>query len=46
MELGEPQRALDDLNVVIQLNPQPVAFWSRGEAYRRIGEYEKALAVC
>jgi tetratricopeptide (TPR) repeat protein len=43
MELGEPQRALDDLNVVIQLNPQPVAFWSRGEVYRLMGEYEKAL---
>ena len=43
MELGEPQRALDDLDVVIQLNPQPVAFWSRGEVYRLIGEYEKAL---
>ena len=43
MELGEPQHALDDLNVVIQLNPQLVAFWSRGEVYRLIGEYEKAL---
>jgi tetratricopeptide (TPR) repeat protein len=43
LELGDPQRALDDLNVVIQLNPQLVAFWSRGEVYRRIGEYGKAL---
>jgi tetratricopeptide (TPR) repeat protein len=43
LELGDPQRALDDLNVVIQLNPQLVAFWSRGEVYRRIGEYEKAF---
>ena len=42
-ELGDPRRALDDLNVVIQLNPQLVAFWSRGEVYRRIGEYGKAL---
>jgi tetratricopeptide (TPR) repeat protein len=29
--------------VSIQLNPRPVAFWSRGEVYRRIGEHEKAL---
>ena len=43
MELGEPQRALADLDMVIQLDPKPVAFWSRGEVYRHIGEYEKAL---
>jgi tetratricopeptide (TPR) repeat protein len=43
LELGEPRRGLDDLTVSIQLNPRPVAFWSRGEVYRRIGEYEKAL---
>jgi tetratricopeptide (TPR) repeat protein len=43
MKLGEPRRALDDLNIVIQLDPQPVAFWTRGEVYRHIGEYEKAL---
>jgi tetratricopeptide (TPR) repeat protein len=43
MKLGEPQRALDDLNVAIQLNPRPVSFWTRGEVYRHLGEYEKAL---
>jgi tetratricopeptide (TPR) repeat protein len=43
LELGEPQRAIADLEMVIQLDPKPVAFWSRGEVYRRIGEYEKAL---
>ena len=43
LELGDPRRALDDLTVSIQLNPRPVAFWSRGEVYCRIGEYEKAL---
>jgi tetratricopeptide (TPR) repeat protein len=43
MKLGEPQRALADLDMVIQLDPEPVAFWARGEVYRRIGEYEKAL---
>jgi tetratricopeptide (TPR) repeat protein len=29
--------------VSIQLNPRLVAFWSRGEVYRSVGEYEKAL---
>ena len=29
--------------MVIQLDPKPVAFWSRGEVYRHIGEYETAL---
>lgn len=43
MKLGEPQRAVADLDMVIQLDPKPVAFWSRGEVYRRIGDYKKAL---
>ena len=43
MKLGEPGRALDDLNAVIRLDPRPVAFCTRGEVYRRLGEYEKAL---
>jgi tetratricopeptide (TPR) repeat protein len=42
MKLGEPQRALDDLNKVIELEPEPVAFLSRGEIYRFLGEYKKA----
>ena len=43
MKLAQPLRALDDLNMVIQLAPKPVAFWTRGEVYRHVGEYEKAL---
>jgi tetratricopeptide (TPR) repeat protein len=43
MDLGEPQRALDDLNKVIELAPEPVAFVMRGEVYRFLGEYEKAV---
>jgi tetratricopeptide (TPR) repeat protein len=43
MKLGEPQRAIADLDMAIQLDPKPVAFWSRGDVYRHIGEYEKAL---
>lgn len=36
--------ALDDLNIVIELDPCPVSLFSRGEVYRHIGEYERALA--
>jgi tetratricopeptide (TPR) repeat protein len=43
MDLGEPQHALDDLNKVIELAPEPVAFVMRGEVYRSLGEYQKAL---
>jgi tetratricopeptide (TPR) repeat protein len=43
MKIGEPRRALDDLNKVIELDPEPVAFRSRGEIYRHLGEYERAL---
>lgn len=44
MKIGEPRRALDDLNKVIELDPTPVSFFSRGEVYRHIGDYEMALA--
>jgi tetratricopeptide (TPR) repeat protein len=43
-ELGDPQRALDDVNKVIELAPEPVAFIVRGEVYRSLGEYQKAVA--
>ena len=44
MKIGEPGRALADLDKVIELDPTPVSLFSRGEVYRHIGEYEKALA--
>ena len=43
MKLGDAQRALDDVNKVIELAPEPVAFVMRGEVYRSLGEYQKAL---
>jgi tetratricopeptide (TPR) repeat protein len=43
MNFGEPQRALADINKVIELEPQPTAFMARGEIYRFLGEYQKAL---
>jgi tetratricopeptide (TPR) repeat protein len=44
MKLGDPQRALDDINKTIELEPEPVAFIMRGEVYRSLGEYQKAVA--
>jgi tetratricopeptide (TPR) repeat protein len=43
MMLGEPKKALDDLNKSIQIDPRPMAYLSRGEVYRHIGEYRKAV---
>lgn len=43
-QLGEPRRALDDLNKVIELNPTQLVFFARGMAHRRLGEHENALA--
>jgi tetratricopeptide (TPR) repeat protein len=43
MKLGEPQRAIADLDMAIQLDPKPARFWARGDVYRRIGKYERAL---
>jgi tetratricopeptide (TPR) repeat protein len=44
MKLGDPQRALDDINKTIELEPEPLAFIMRGEVYRSLGEYQKAVA--
>jgi tetratricopeptide (TPR) repeat protein len=43
--MGEPKRALEDLNTAIQLksNPSPLSLFSRGLVHRRMGEYETAL---
>jgi tetratricopeptide (TPR) repeat protein len=43
MRLGEPRRALDDMNKVLELHPHPLAYISRAEVYKRLGEYRKAL---
>jgi tetratricopeptide (TPR) repeat protein len=43
MRIGEPRQALEDLNKVIELKPDTVSFLSRGEVYRHLGEYKKAL---
>ncbi len=43
-DLGEPRRALDDLNTVVELAPTQAAFCARGRVYRQLGEHERALA--
>ena len=43
MNLGEPHQALADLNKAIELSPDQSAFEARGDVYRHLGEYEKAL---
>lgn len=43
MKIGEPRRALDDLNKVVELDPDQVSLKSRAEVYRHLGEYENAL---
>lgn len=45
MQMGEPRRALEDLNKVIEIDrdSDPMSFLSRGEVHRHLGEYEKAL---
>jgi tetratricopeptide (TPR) repeat protein len=44
LNIGEPRRALEDLNKVIEFDPDQGVFRSRGEVYRRIGDYDNALA--
>lgn len=43
LKLDKPQRAIEDLDKVIELNPDQAAFLARGEVYRQIGEYQKAI---
>jgi tetratricopeptide (TPR) repeat protein len=43
-DLGEPRRALDDMDKVIELAPTQAAFCCRGRVYRELGEHANALA--
>jgi tetratricopeptide (TPR) repeat protein len=42
-DLGEPRRALDDLDKVVELNPTQPAFFARGMVHRQLGDHENAL---
>jgi len=41
--LGDPERALADMTKSIELEADQVGYRSRGNVYRRLGEYEKAV---
>jgi tetratricopeptide (TPR) repeat protein len=43
LKLGEPDRALDDINTVIKLDPSELAYTCRAKIHRRIGNYQHAL---
>ena len=43
-DLGEPRRALDDLDKVIELAPSQGAFCARGRIYRQLSEHANAMA--
>ena len=44
LQLGEPQRALEDINRAIAIDPLPVRLQSRGDLHRHHGDYAQALA--
>jgi tetratricopeptide (TPR) repeat protein len=43
-DLGQPRRALADMDKVIELAPTQAAFCCRGRVYRELGEHANALA--
>jgi tetratricopeptide (TPR) repeat protein len=43
MRIGEPWKALEDLNKAIALREDPAAFAARGSVYRHLGDYHRAL---
>jgi len=43
MRLGEPRRALDDINEVLELDTHPLAYYGRAEVHKHLGEYQDAL---
>ena len=45
MQIGEPQRALDDLNKSAELTPkpEPIFLMARARVHRKLGKYKKAL---
>lgn len=42
MKIGEPRRALEDLNKVIEIDPSMAAFFARALVHRHLGQYEQA----
>jgi len=42
-DMGQPRRALEDLDKVVELNPTQPAFFARGMVHRQLGDHENAL---
>jgi tetratricopeptide (TPR) repeat protein len=42
MKIGEPRRAIEDLNKVVELDPGMAAFFARALVHRHLGQYEQA----
>jgi tetratricopeptide (TPR) repeat protein len=42
-KLGELNRALDDINKSIELEPDPISYTSRAQVYRQMGDHKKAI---
>jgi Tfp pilus assembly protein PilF len=42
LQLGEPQKALDDINKAIAIEPDQVSVHRRAKVYRKMGEHRKA----
>src|SRR5271154_7002702 len=43
MNLGEPRRALEDINKVLELAPDALGYFSRAEVHKHLGDYQMAL---
>jgi tetratricopeptide (TPR) repeat protein len=41
--LGELDRALDDINTSIKPEPDPISYISRAQVYRQMGQHQKAI---
>lgn len=44
MDLGDSQSALADVTKAIELEPTPTRYSARGDIYRHLGQYERAIA--
>jgi tetratricopeptide (TPR) repeat protein len=42
MKIGEQRRAIEDLDKVVELNPNMAAFFARALVHRHLGQYEQA----
>ena len=42
MKIGEPRRAVEDLNKAVELDPHMAAFFARALVHRHLGQYEQA----